>query len=107
MLMYKDKGPAAVPGGILQLAADLSDRFALPCHFDRSQAPTRIPGNALVRGSLMEDEIMIGMAGLTGSDISIRGRRMHVPVVSLGGAVARGVAVHAPGTSDYLGGFGE
>src|SRR5579871_417774 len=56
----------AVAAGILDLPADVGDRFALPRHLGGRQTPTRIAGNACVGGAFVEREIPFGVTGAAG-----------------------------------------
>src|SRR5207244_6955933 len=82
---------AAVARRILDLPADLADRFPLPRHLERRHAPARMSGDAAVRRALVQREVMLRMTGAAGiagdpeAGLAAHHRRpMLVPVVALG-----------------------
>jgi hypothetical protein len=102
MLMQQREVAASVAGGILDLAANLTDRFALPCHLDRRHHPARMSGNAAIRCPLHEGEVALGMTRHAGS-LSCHQRLVRMFVVALQGAVAGRMTVHAARMREHLG----
>src|SRR5262245_33804440 len=114
MLLEEGKIPAAVALRVLYLLANFSHRLSLPRHFDRSQPPTRVTGNALICCTFVELEIGVRMAFPTGvarhSDASLSARdkrHMRMAVIALRGSIVCRVAIHTARTCDHPGCFAE
>jgi hypothetical protein len=115
MLVQQGEVASAIACGILYLSADIARGFSFPCHFNRSQAPARVTGNALVtRFTRRQRKVVVGVARcamLTGNpNIAFATKcsgSMDVPVVTLVGLVTRRVAVHAAWAGDNFCRFPE
>src|SRR6266705_503629 len=67
VLLQQRQVASAIAVAILQLRADFAPRLPFPCHFDRRQAPPRMPGDALIAGIVPDDgEIAVRVARAAG-----------------------------------------
>src|SRR5712672_237594 len=114
MLLQQRQVASAVPGGILELRADLAHRLSFPGHLDRREAPARMARDACVARFLGQREIALRVTGGAGSardpDAAVaaaRRRHVGVPIVALERAVGCRMAIHAAGIHDHFRGFGE
>src|SRR5438552_3254018 len=58
VLVQKREVATAIALGVLQLSADLTCRFSLPGHLDRSQAPSRVTRNTFIGGCPFQQRIV-------------------------------------------------
>ena len=107
MFMQKFEIASAVSVRVFELLANLADGFSLPGHFDGCRSPARMARDAFVRCTLHQRKVTISMARLAGTGFPKNWGLMWMQVISLGRTIVRRVAVHAPCTGDYLGGFRE
>ena len=66
-----------------------------------------MPRNTLVRRALQKSVIPVGVTRLAISEVARGRRKVEMHIISLPRMIVRGMAVHAPGTSDHLGSLGE
>jgi len=69
VFLQQRKGASAIALFVLDLLADLADRFSLPGKLRRRDLPARMAGDALVGRAFADTdqgEIPLGMAGLAG-----------------------------------------
>jgi hypothetical protein len=115
VLVQEFEVATAIAIGILQLGADLARRFPLPRHLDRSQTPSRVTGNAFIRGRPFQQRIvrlrvashaLVSWPAYTSFAAHDR-RQMRMLVVALQRSVAGRMTVHAARTHDHLRGLAE
>src|SRR4051794_36925706 len=102
LVQLRERAPA-VAVLILDLLANLADRLPLPCHLERSEAPARMAGDALVgRTGTDEGEVLLGVAGGARESRDAHaafatpgGRHVFVMIRALQRMFARRMAVHA------------
>jgi hypothetical protein len=94
MIVEERQIPAAVQTRVLDLAANLPDRLALPRHLNRRHGPTRMARNALIGRAFVQGKVAVGMAGHAGK-VAARERFVWMNIVGLRGAIASRMAVKA------------
>ena len=106
MIVQQCQITAAVPIGILDLSANISNRLALPRHLDWCHHPARMAGNALIGRAFVQRNVPVGVTGHTG-EITAREGLVRMDIVGLRWAIAHGVTVEAAGMREDFGRFGK
>src|SRR5439155_17757447 len=107
MLVHEFETAATVSLGVLELPANLRDGFSLPSHLDRSDVPSRVPGNTAVRRARVQGIVFVGMAGLANSLSTPNRRQMRMHVICLRRAIAGWVTIYTAWIGEHFGNFRE
>jgi hypothetical protein len=107
MFLQERQAATAVPFDVFQLTADFAERFVLPRHRQGRDAPTRVPRNALVTGSVVQRDILLSMTFGTvrGEVIAIAPKypwSVLMLIVPLKRLIAGGVAIHTTGMANQF-----
>src|SRR5437868_13294157 len=109
LMQLRQRAPA-IAVRVLDLLADLPDRFSFPRHLDRRELPARVARYALVaRTSADQREVVLGVTGGAGyagdaeAVLAAQDRRhVRMLVVALQRPVGSRMAVHAARIGDDL-----
>jgi hypothetical protein len=107
MVVQELKITTAVSLRILQLFAYLSDRLALPCHFNRCEEPPGMTRNAAVSRTLMECIVRICVTAQTCARHTPGRRLVRLHIIAFRWTIARGMAVYAAWMGEYFTNLGK